>query len=443
MSTHTPHEDRDLARKTAEALSYLHGFGNLHSSEAMAGALPDGNHAPQRPPLGLYTEQISGSAFTEPRGGNRHSWMYRIRPSAQHGAFRRIGGGGFHGLADAEIEMNRSMWSPLPDPAPGTDFVSGMWPLGGNGDPAERTGMAVYLYAANTSMKDKVFSDSDGELLITPQAGELLVHTEFGPLHVKVGDVALIPRGVRFQVELLDVSARGYVAENFGRPLVLPELGPLGANGMANPEDFRAPTAAYDEVERPVEVIVKYCGELWGSVYDHSPLDVVAWHGNHVPYVYDLNRFQTVGTLTYDHTDPSVFTILTSPTDTPGVPNMDFLAPNWRWSVAEDTFRPQYYHRNISTEIYGVIKAPPGRTGVYGAPGSISVQNMMTPHGVVPEADSAATQAELRPERIDGHLMCAYETRLPLKFTRQALDSERRHPDYDSLWQGFERRFGR
>ncbi|MFG3585763.1 homogentisate 1,2-dioxygenase [Streptomyces sp. NPDC047990] len=442
MAVSTGHEGTSEARKIAEGLTYLHGFGNLHSSEALPGALPVGNNAPQRPPYGLYTEQISGSAFTEPRASNRHSWMYRIRPSAQHKAFRRIEGGTFCGISDARIEMNRSYWSPLPDPAPGTDFVTGMWTLGGNGDPAARTGMAIHLYAANTSMTDKVFSNSDGELLITPQVGELLVRTEFGLLHVKPGDVALIPRGVRFRVELLDAAARGYVAENFGRPVIIPELGPLGANGMANPQHFRAPVAAYEDIERPVEVVVKYSGELWSSVYDHSPLDVVAWHGSHVPYVYDLYSFQNVGTLTHDHTDPSIYTILTSPTDTPGVPNLDFLAPTGRWEVSEDSFRPAYYHRNISTEFYGVIEAPEtGPTSMYGEPGASSLQNMMTPHGVVPEMDHAATTMQLGPQRLNWGLMVVWESRDPFKLTRQALDSPRRHQDFDALWQGYERRF--
>ncbi|WP_431969396.1 homogentisate 1,2-dioxygenase [Actinacidiphila sp. bgisy160] len=421
----------------------MHGFGNLHSSEALPGALPVGNSMPQRPPFGLYAEMIHGSSFTDSRDNTRYSWMHRIRPSAQHRPFTRIDTGTFCGIADAQSEMNRTSWTPLPAPAADTDFVSGMWTLGGNGDPAERTGMAVHFYTANTSMQDKVFSDSDGELLITPHEGELLVRTEFGLLHVKPGDVALIPRGVRFRVELLDAVARGYVAENFGRPMVLPELGPLGTTALANPKDFRVPVAAYEDIERPVEVVVKYGGELWSSVYDHSPLDVVAWHGNHVPYVYDLHAFQTVGTLSYGHTDPSAYTVLTSPTDTPGVANFDFCSVVGRWEVAMDTFRLPYYHRNIGSEFVGILKTPPTGATMFGEPGAGMLHNMLASHGSSPEGDAFATNAELAPQWLDLGLIIFFDARLPLKLTRQALETPRRSQDFDAMWQGFERRFPR
>ena len=441
MTRSLQRRDSDEARKIAESLTYLSGLGSLHSSEAVAGALPTRGHSPQRPPLGLYTEQLTGSAFTEPRSSNRHSWLYRIRPSAAHGKFHRIDSKSLMDVTDGVKEMNRASWHPLPAPAQETDFVSGLWTVAGTGDPALRRGMAMHLYAANTSMTDRVFSDSDGELLIVPFEGELLVRTEFGAMHVRPDDVALIPRGVRFRVEVLDGLSRGYVAENFGRALELPELGPLGATAMADPAHFRVPTAAYEDVDKPVEVVVKYSGELWASTYDHSPLDVVAWQGNYVPYVYDMTRFQSFGTLTYDHADPPVFTVLTSPGDAPGVPNLDFLADGARWDVARDTFPVPYYHRNISSEIYGVVRAPEGGSSpVVDGPGSITVQNMMTSHGVPPQIDREAREAELKPVWRDG-LAVSFETREPLKFTEQALGSPQRNQDYDSLWQGFENRF--
>ncbi|MFC9063240.1 homogentisate 1,2-dioxygenase, partial [Streptomyces sp. NPDC057074] len=283
------------ARKTAEGLAHLSGFGNEHSSEAVAGALPEGRNSPQRAPLGLYAEQLSGTAFTEPRAHNRRSWLYRIRPSAAHPAFTRAGNGAIRTAPfdQAVPDPNRLRWNPLPEPAAGTDFVAGLWTLGGNGDATQRTGMAVHLYHATASM-ERVFSDSDGELLIVPERGGLLLRTEFGLLHAESGHVALIPRGVRFRVELLDADARGYVCENYGAPFQLPDLGPIGANGLANARDFMAPVAAYEDdgdTPGPVEVVNKFCGNLWTAEYDHSPLDVVAWHGNHVPYVYDLRRF--------------------------------------------------------------------------------------------------------------------------------------------------------
>ncbi|MGW4599302.1 homogentisate 1,2-dioxygenase [Streptomyces sp. NPDC004457] len=431
---------RDEARELAESLTYLSGFGNRHASEAVPGALPSRGNSPQRPPFGLYVEQVSGSAFTEPRAVNRFSWLYRIRPSAGHGSFHRIDSPTLVDVSDGVKELNRMSWRPL-SAVQGTDFLSGLWTVAGTGDPAQRRGMAMHMYAADTSM-ERVFGDSDGELLIVPFEGALLLRTELGALHVRVGDVALIPRGIRFRVELLDDVSRGYVAENFGRPLELPELGPLGANALANPRHFRAPTAAYEDVDAPVEVVVKYGGELWATTYDHSPLDVVAWHGNHVPYVYDMTLFQTFGTLTYDHTDPSAFTLLTSPGDVPGVPNLDFIADGARWDVARDTLPVPYYHRNVSSEIYGVVKAPSGGASpVVGGPGHVTVQNMMTTHGVPPEVDRAATEAELKPLWLDG-LSVSFETREPLKFTQQALESSRRDLDYDGLWHGgYENRF--
>jgi homogentisate 1,2-dioxygenase len=296
----------EQARKTAEGLEYLSGFGNQHASEAVPGALPLGRNSPQRAPLGLYAEQLSGSAFTEPRAHNRRSWLYRIRPSAAHPPFVRAGNGALRTAPFTETvpDPNRLRWDPLPEPAPGTDWLAGLWTLGGNGDAAQRTGMAVHLYHANASMERRVFSDADGELLIVPEHGGLLLRTELGLLSVEPGEVALVPRGVRFRVELLDDTVRGYVCENYGQPFTLPELGPIGANGLANPRDFRVPVAAYEDVEGDVEVLNKFCGNLWTATYDHSPLDVVAWHGSHVPYVYDLRTFNVMGTISYDHPDP-------------------------------------------------------------------------------------------------------------------------------------------
>ncbi|MGH3326010.1 MAG: homogentisate 1,2-dioxygenase, partial [Streptomyces sp.] len=377
---------QERARKTAEGLSYLSGFGNQHSSEAVPGALPLGRNAPQRAPLGLYAEQLSGTAFTEPRAHNRRSWLYRIRPSAAHPRFVRMDNGRLRGAPFTEVapDPNRLRWNPLPDPPRGTDFLAGLWTVGGNGDAARRAGMAVHLYAADTSMTDRVFSDTDGELLIVPERGGLLLRTEFGLLRAEPGDVALIPRGVRFRVELLADTVRGYVCENYGRPFELPDLGPIGANGLANPRDFLAPVAAYETgaedtgrgVDRPVEVISKFCGNLWRAHYGHSPLDVVAWHGNHVPYVYDLRRFNVLGSISYDHPDPSIFTVLTSPSDTPGLASVDFVVFAPRWLVGEDTFRPPYFHRNVMSEYMGLIEGAYDAKAEGFVPGGGSLHNM-------------------------------------------------------------------
>ncbi|GGN51771.1 homogentisate 1,2-dioxygenase [Streptomyces kronopolitis] len=443
----------EQARKTAEALAYSTGFGNEHGSEAVPGALPIGRNSPQRAPLGLYAEQLSGSAFTEPRGTNHRSWLYRIRPSAAHPPFARAAQGALRSapFTDCVPDPNRLRWDPLPEPAGPTDFLDGLWTLGGNGDASRRSGMAVHLYRANTSMDRRVFSSADGELLIVPERGGLLLRTELGLLRAEPGEVALIPRGVRFRVELLDAApdgrgpaARGYVCENYGRPFQLPDLGPIGANGLANARDFRAPLAAYEDVEGPVEVVNKFCGHLWTATYDHSPLDVVAWHGNHVPYVYDLRRFNVLGSISYDHPDPSVFTVLTSPSDTPGLAGVDFVVFAPRWLVGEDTFRPPYFHRNVMTEYMGLIE------GAYDAkaageggfvPGGGSLHNMMSAHGPDRETFDRASAAELQPQKIDDGLAFMFETRWPLTLTEQARDAGHLQQGYDDVWQGLQRHF--
>ncbi|WP_328924905.1 homogentisate 1,2-dioxygenase [Streptomyces sp. NBC_00190] len=439
----------EQARKTAEALEYLTGFGNEHSSEAVPGALPLGRNSPQRAPLGLYAEQLSGSAFTEPRTHNRRSWLYRIRPSAAHPPFSRIDNGALRTapFTEAAADPNRLRWNPLPDPAPGTDFLAGLWTLGGNGDAAQRAGMAIHLYAANASMTDRVFSDSDGELLIVPERGGLLLRTEFGLLSVRPGEMALIPRGVRFRVELQDVGtdgaapARGYVCENYGQPFELPNLGPIGANGLAAARDFRAPVAAYEDSERPTEVINKFCGNLWSATYDHSPLDVVAWHGTHVPYVYDLRRFNVLGSISYDHPDPSIFTVLTSPSDTPGLAGVDFVVFAPRWLVGEDTFRPPYFHRNVMSEYMGLIEGAYDAKAEGFVPGGGSLHNMMSAHGPDRETFDRASAAELKPQKIDDGLAFMFETRWPITATAQAAGADHLQRGYDDVWQGLQRHF--
>ncbi|MFD9669923.1 homogentisate 1,2-dioxygenase [Rhodococcus sp. NPDC059968] len=421
-------EVREQARARAASLSYSTGFGNEHSSEALADALPVGRNTPQRAKYGLYTELLTGTAFTELRANTHRTWLYRIRPSVVHPPFERIDNGTLLTPPfDVPLDPNLLFWAPRPAPAAGTDFVSGLWTLGGNGDPVQRSGMAIHLYTADTSMTDRVFSTADGELMIVPELGGLLIHTELGLLSVEPGSVALIPRAMKFRVEILGAAGqgdtpafvRGYVCENYGTPFALPELGFIGHAGMANPRDFRAPVAAYDDdTERPVEVIHKVGGNLWSSTYDHSPLDVVAWHGNSVPYVYNMLDFMVMGNVTVDHPDPSLLTVLTSTTDTPGVGNVDFCVVPPRWVAGEDTFRPQYFHRNVSTEYAGVITAPENPGGWL--PGCGALTNMMTPHGVGADVWEYAVQADTSvPEKADG-LFILWETKLPIALTTQA-----------------------
>ncbi|WP_370235717.1 homogentisate 1,2-dioxygenase, partial [Brevundimonas sp.] len=338
------------------APTYMPGFGNHFSTEAVAGALPVGQNSPQKTPLGLYAEQLSGTAFTAPRTENRRSWLYRLRPSAQHPAYQKIDRGLMRSGPFDEVppNPNRMRWNPLPVPEAPTDWVEGLVTYGGNGEAEADAGVGIHMYAANRSMTDRVFYSADGELLIVPQQGAHRFVTEFGVIEAQPGHVVLIPRGVRFRVEL-DGPSRGYVCENYGAAFRIPDLGPIGANGLANPRDFEAPVAAFEDVDRPTECIQKYGGQLWTTTFDHSPLDVVAWHGNYAPCRYDTARFNAINTVSFDHPDPSIFTVLTSPSDTPGVANCDFVIFPPRWMVAEDTFRPPWFHRNVMSEFMGLV----------------------------------------------------------------------------------------
>ena len=426
------------------ALAYLRGFGNEQVSEAVAGALPAGRNSPQRAPLGLYAEQVSGTAFTQPRAVNRRTWVYRIVPSAAHGPFRRIDNGLLRSapLREVEPDPNRTRWDPPPLPAANTDFVDGLYTVGGNGDTLSHAGIGIHWYTASASMTDRYFVDADGELLIVPETGSLLLRTELGLLHVAPGEFAVIPRGIRFRAELPDGRARGYICENYGASFTLPERGPIGANGLANERDFLAPTAAYEEVGRTVEVVEKFGGNLWAAEYDHSPLDVVGWHGDYVPYKYDLANFMVIGTISFDHPDPSIFTVLTSPTDSPGLANADFVAFAPRWLVGEDTFRPPWFHRNVMSEFMGLVRGVYDAKAEGFAPGGASLHNSFSSHGPDAETFERASTADLAPQKVDDTLAFMFETRWPVVLTRQALETSQRQRDYDEVWRGLAPRFG-
>ena len=424
----------------SNAPTYMPGFGNHFSTEAVPGALPVGQNSPQKTPLGLYAEQLSGTAFTAPRTENRRSWLYRLRPSAQHPAYQKIDRGLIRSGPFDEVppNPNRMRWNPLPVPEAPTDWVEGLVTYAGNGDPDADAGIGIHLYAANRSMTDRVFYSADGELLIVPQQGAHRFVTEFGIVEAGPGHVVLIPRGVRFRVELFGPS-RGYICENYGAAFRIPDLGPIGANGLANPRDFETPVAAFEDVDRPTECIQKYGGELWTTTFDHSPLDVVAWHGNYAPCRYDTARFNTINTVSYDHPDPSIFTVLTSPSDTPGTANCDFVIFPPRWMVAEGTFRPPWFHRNVMSEFMGLV------TGAYDAkadgfaPGGASLHNRMSGHGPDQATYEAAVAADLKPHKIEGTLAFMFETRAPIRVTKWAESSPLMQLDYDDCWSGFDK----
>jgi homogentisate 1,2-dioxygenase len=417
-------------------LQYLTGFGNEQVSEAVAGAVPTGQNSPQRAPLGLYAEQFSGTAFTQPRGVNRRSWLYRIRPSAAHPEYQRIDDGALRTapFTERDADPNRLRWDPIPLPAAGTDFVDGLFTLGGNGDAATRSGIGIHWYAATASMVDRYFMDADGELLLVPQDGGLVVHTEFGVIAVGPGEIAVLPPGMRFRVELAGPSARGYVCENYGALFTLPERGPIGANGLANPRDFQYPVAAYETAERTVQVVQKFAGHLWAADYDHSPLDVVGWHGSNVPFKYDLSRFMTINTVSFDHPDPSIFTVLTSASDSPGLANADFVIFPPRWMVAEHTFRPPWFHRNTMSEFMGLVHGEYDAKAEGFAPGGGSLHNGFSAHGPDAATYEKASTVALGPAKIDDTLAFMFETRWPIVVTPQAYDAPFRQRGYDDVW---------
>jgi homogentisate 1,2-dioxygenase len=418
---------------------YMPGFGSHFVTEAVEGALPQGRNSPQKPAFGLYAEQLSGTAFTAPRAENRRSWLYRMRPSAEHPPYRRYDGAALFapGTSEAPPPPNRLRWDPLPMPAEPTDFVDGLVTMVVNRDPASLEGVAVHAYCANSDMADRYFFDADGELLIVPQAGRLDIATEMGRIEVEPCEVALIPRGVRFRVGLPDGEARGYVAENHGSLLRLPELGPIGANGLASPRDFLTPEASFEDHVGEAELIQKHLGGLWTTRLDHSPLDVVAWHGNLAPCKYDLRRFNVIGTISFDHPDPSIFTVLTSPSDVPGRANADFVIFPPRWMVAEDTFRPPWFHRNVMSECMGLIQGDYDAKAEGFAPGGLSLHNLMAGHGPDVASWKAASEAVLEPHRIEGTMAFMVESCWPYRPTRFALETDVLQRDYDEAWGGF------
>jgi homogentisate 1,2-dioxygenase len=419
---------------------YHSGFGAHVASEAVAGALPVGRNSPQRAPFGLYAEQLSGTAFTAPRAENRRSWLYRLRPTASHPPFQPYAGapllrsGPFD---EVKPSPNRLRWDPLTWPGTPVDFLDGLVTYAGNGDPATGEGVALHLYAATAPMTGRVFACADGELVIVPEEGRLVIATEFGLLELEPLQVGVIPRGVRFCVDVPDGRARGYVCENYGALFRLPELGPIGSNGLANPRDFETPHAAYEDRDTATEVVMKFQGGLWRTTLDHSPLDVVAWHGNLAPYRYDLRRFNTINTVSFDHPDPSIFTVLTSPSPVPGTANCDFVIFPPRWMVAEDTFRPPWFHRNVMSEFMGLIQgAYDAKEGGF-APGGVSLHNQMAGHGPDRASYEKAVAAELKPVKIDNTMAFMFESRWVLRPTRWASETPLGQLDYDDVWRDF------
>lgn len=423
----------------------LTGFGNEHATEAEAGALPIGRNSPQRAPLGLYAEKFSGTAFTAPRARNARTWFYRIRPSVAHLGFAPVEAAPHWltaPLADAATPADPLRWSPCAMPEEGVDFVDGMFTLAACGDADAQRGAGIHVYRATASMEHRFFANGDGELLIVPELGDIELHTECGRLAVSPCQVAVVPRGMRFRVTLAGAQARGYVCENYGALFELPERGPIGSDGLANARDFEYPQAAYEDRAGSFELLCRLGGRMFCAALNHSPLDVVAWHGTLAPCRYDLRRFNVIGSISYDHPDPSLFTVLTSPSDTPGTANVDFVAFAPRWLVMNETFRPPWYHRNVMSEFMGLITGEyDAKTGGGFVPGGASLHNCMVPHGPDADAFERARSADLAPEYLADTMAFMFESRYLIRPAAQALALPTLQRDYADAWAGLQRHF--
>ena len=430
------------------SLQYMPGFGNDFETESLPGALPQGQNSPQRCNYGLYAEQLSGSPFTAPRGTNERSWLYRMRPSVRHTtSFASIDFPLWktaphiveHGLPFGQLR-----WDPIALPEKPTTFLEGFHTVTTAGDVFTQVGMASHCYAFNSDMKDDYFFNSDGELLLVPELGGIRIFTEMGIMELNPGEICIIPRGMIFKVSLKDegqAGARGYACENYGAKFTLPDRGPIGANCLANPRDFKTPVAAYEDKESPCRVIIKWCGKFYETPIGHSPLDVVAWHGNYAPCKYDLATFSPVGAILFDHPDPSIFTVLTAPTGEAGTANVDFVIFPPRWLVAEHTFRPPWYHRNIMSEFMGLIHGQYDAKETGFVPGGMSLHNMMLPHGPDTLGYQKATESELAPQKLDNTMAFMFETRYPQQLTEFAGTLPTLQGNYVDCWEGLDRKF--
>ncbi|OGV30805.1 MAG: homogentisate 1,2-dioxygenase [Legionellales bacterium RIFCSPHIGHO2_12_FULL_35_11] len=408
---------------------YLSGFGNYHQTEAIPGALPLHQNSPQICKHDLFPEQISGSAFTRPRHTNFHSWVYRKSPSVKHFNYEPMQKSINESFAKLQ-SPNAKRWSAFEKPTDATDFIDGLVHIAGNNHANS------YIYQCNLSMNKKYFNNYDGELLFIPYNGDIILVTEFGKLEISPGKIAVIPRGIAFRIELKSNFSSGYLCENQGLPLTLPELGPIGTSGLANPRHFLYPTASIEDT-KDVTLICKYQHNLWISKNNTSPINIIAWHGNYAPYSYDLSLFNTINTVSFDHPDPSIFTVLTSPSEIPGVANLDFVIFPPRWMVAENTFRPPYFHRNIMSEFMGLV------TGVYDAKsdgfevGGISIHNCMTPHGPDAATYTQAVKQDLQPDYYKDTLAFMLEAKDPWLYTETAYENKARQTNYTDCWQEF------
>ena len=433
------------AQETALTPGYMPGFGNDFETEALPGALPQGRNSPQKCNYGLYGEQLSGTAFTAPSHQNERTWCYRIRPSVKHShRYRKIDLPLWNtapNVVPDVISLGQYRWDPLPHSDAPLTWLTGMRTMTTAGDVNTQTGMASHIYLVTASMEDTYFYSADSELLIVPQEGQLRFFTELGIIDLAPQEIAVIPRGLLYRVEVLNGPARGFVCENYGQTFALPSRGPIGANCLANRRDFKTPVAAFEDRETPSRVVIKWCGQFHETEIGHSPLDVVAWHGNYAPYKYNLNDYCPVGAILFDHPDPSIYTVLTAPSGVEGTANIDFVLFRDRWNVAEDTLRPPWYHKNIMSELMGNIYGQYDAKPQGFVPGGMSLHNMMLPHGPDKEAFEKASNATLEPQKLANTMSFMFETRFPQHLTQFAAQEAPLQDDYIDCWSDIEKKF--
>jgi len=408
---------------------YQVGFGNQFSSEAIPGTLPIGQNNPQKCKYGLYAEQFTGTAFVAPRAQNMRTWAYRIRPAVAHAGFTRLPDNPdlehFWSAANKGVHVSPTQiaWTPFPMPADSdeVDFIDGMKSIAGSGDPTEKAGIAIHMAMFNKGMPRRAYCNNDGDMLIVAEKGRLDIQTEFGKLMVRPGEICVIPRGIRFKVDIPDGPSRCYIQEVYGAHYELPELGPLGANGMANARDFQYPVASFEIDMGGWESVYKILGTLHSCKQEHSPFDVVAYHGNYLPYKYNLERFVNVGSISVDHCDPSIFCVLTVRSNEPGTPLADFLIFSPRWDVASHTYRPPYFHRNAASEFMGLIYGKYGGRSDEFQCGGASYECGWVPHGVAYEEFTEASEMELKPMYIsEGSIAIMFESSRPFTLSEYA-----------------------
>ena len=423
-------------------------------TEAVEGALPIGQNSPQQPAYGLYAEKLSGTAFTSPRWENQQTWLYRILPACSQTPFEPRETTTYNTNPESKPHEkihqipNQLRWDPF-DLDEKTDWVHGLNLVAGAGDPTMKAGLGIFIFACGKDMDARsAFYSADGDFLIVLQHGVLDIQTELGRLLIRPGEICVIPRGIRYRVTLPEGPVRGYILELYQNHFHLPELGPIGSNCLANSRDFQAPVACFEEdTDNEFTLLSKFGGHLFAATQRHSPFDVVAWHGNYYPYKYDLGRFNTIGSISYDHPDPSIFTVLTAQSERPGTAVADFVIFPPRWLVAEDTFRPPWYHRNTMSEFMGLIHgeydAKAGGKGGF-QPAGASLHNVMSGHGPDANAHYKASTADLQPHKVGaGSMAFMFESCLMVGVTEWGLcKCKKVQEDYNSeSWEPLKARF--